>query len=207
VEVTPASRTRRSAAALGLLTTLPALLATSSGPQPAVSGVPAGAGLPAEMTCAACHTSYLLNPDPHGTLVIEGLPERYALGAHYALTFAISHPDADRRRWGFQLTAVDTTTLHMAGSFALTDPLSTQIMPGGPGGRAYIEHSAQGTGMGKIGGHRWTFEWIAPEKDVGDVAFFGAGNASNIDGAQTGDRIFSPTPAPIATVHGPGKQP
>jgi len=93
----------------------------------------------------------------------------------------------------------------MAGQFAVTDP-GTQLRAGGPAGRTYIEHSAQGTGMGETGGHRWTFEWIAPEQDVGDVSFFGAGNASNIDGAHTGDRIFSPTPAPLAVVHGPEKR-
>ncbi len=180
-------------------------LATSSGPQPAASGVPAGVGLPAEITCAACHTSYPLNPDARGAIALEGLPEHYALGAHYVLTFAISHPDTDRRRWGFQITAVDTATLHMAGSFAVTDPLHTQIRAGGPAGRAYMEHSAGGTGLGEVGGQRWTFEWVAPEHDVGDVSFFGVGNASNVDGAFTGDRIYSPAPAPLATIHGPGE--
>jgi len=159
------------------------------------------------MTCVGCHTSYPLNPDPRGALALEGLPDHYALGGHYALVFSISHPDNDRLRWGFQVTAVDATTLHMAGHFAVTDALTTQIRAGGPGGRTYMEHSAQGTGMGQRGGQRWSFEWVAPDQDVGDVAFFGAGNASNIDGAMTGDRVFSPTPAPIATIHGPGRTP
>ncbi len=61
-----------------------------------------------------------------------------------------------------------------------------------------------GTGApGRAGGNPWRFEWVAPEIDVGDIAFFGSGIASNVDGSNQGDRVFSPAPEALAIVLGP----
>jgi hypothetical protein len=172
----------------------------SIGPEPGVAGVPAGKGLPAERTCIACHASSPLNPDTAGRIVLTGLPERYEPGARYTLTVAVSHSDPTMKRWGFELTAVALPTLHGAGELVVTDPKSTQLVFGDVGDRQYIGHSLNGTAPGKAGGASWSFEWVAPKPAVGPVAFFGAGNAANLDGSKEGDRVYSPSPAPLATV-------
>lgn len=177
--------------------------ATSSGPQAGVSGVPAGVGLAAEMTCAACHASLPLNPDRDGRVELHGVPDRYVPGARYRLTFSIAHPAPDLRRWGFQLTAVATRSLLGAGAWKATDPARTQVVRGAVAGRSYVEHTHAGTAIGSSGGHSWSFEWISPEADVGAVAFYGGGVASNLDGSMEGDRVFNPTPEPLAIVEGP----
>lgn len=177
--------------------------ATSSGPLPGLSGVPAGGGLAAEMDCTSCHQSYPLNPDDRGGVELRGLPERYQPGERYAVTFAIRHPDAALLRWGFQLTAVTTSAFLGAGGFAITDPENTQRVVGGEAGREYVEHTVPGTAPGRAGGTPWRFEWVAPAADVGDVAFFGGGVAANVDGSNQGDRVFNPTPEPLAIVRGP----
>jgi hypothetical protein len=178
--------------------------ATSAGPQPGTTGVPAGGGFAAEMTCTSCHGSSPLNADGAGRLELRGLPAHYTPGARYSLTFTLSHSDPAVRGWGFQLTAVGRTTLAGAGEFVATDAKTTQVMPGDPGGRQYVEHTYGGMGAGKTGSNSWTFEWVAPAHDVGDVAFFAAGNAANLDGSKEGDRIYSRSPEPLAVVHGPG---
>jgi uncharacterized repeat protein (TIGR01451 family) len=93
-------------------------------------------------------------------------------------------------RWGFQLTALDTSD-EKAGEFQNINPALTQIIQGGPGGsRQYIEHAAGGTFVNQTGGASWTFNWTAPPADVGVVTFYAAGNHANNDGNTSGDFIY-----------------
>ena len=172
---------------------------SSTGPQPGSTGVPAGAGFEAEPTCTSCHTGFPLNSDGRGKLTLTGVPDRYVPGERYTLVLELRHPDEERKRWGFQLTAVSAKALSGAGSFVVTDNPNTQLIRGTVGNREYVSHSYYGTGVGELGGHRWSFDWIAPASAIGRVAFYGVGNASNLDGSKEGDRIYSPAPKPLAT--------
>jgi AcrR family transcriptional regulator len=183
------------------LFSVPGAQATSSGPQPGLSGAPQIGGVPAEMTCTSCHATYPLNPDTLGKVELLGLPDAYAPGRRYTLTFRISHPDSAITRWGFQVTAIQKTNGQGAGEFVVTDPQNTQRV-GGLVHRDYVEHTLPGTAMGKPGGTSWNFDWIAPARDVGEIVFYGSGNASNMDGSKEGDRIYNPTPEPLATLRG-----
>jgi hypothetical protein len=175
----------------------------SGGPPPEKSGVPAGGGFVAEQTCATagCHTSFPLNPDNRGKLEITGLPDNYVPGQRYSLTFRITQPDPDRLVWGFQTTAVVTDTNIGAGMFVVTDPRRTRIILGGPPGanRQYMEHLGR---LRQQGGGKWDFDWVAPATNVGDVAFFGSGNAANNNGRADGDKIYNPMPNPVAVTKG-----
>jgi hypothetical protein len=175
-----------------------AALASSTGPQPGTAGVPKGGGFPAEPVCTACHTGFPLNSDGRGKLTLSGVPERYVPGQRYTLTVELRHPDEERKRWGFQLTAVSASSWKGAGEFVITDTPNTELIHGTTAGRSYVSHSYYGTGVGEAGGRQWSFDWIAPPASTGKVAFFAAGNASNLDGSKEGDRIYSPSPAPIA---------
>lgn len=189
------------AVGLALATALPALLsalASSLGPQPGVTGVPAGSDLLAEMTCHSCHATSPLNPDAQGQVRLEGVPDHYEGGRRYELVFVVEHPATDRLRWGFQLTAVDANSLRGVGRLAVIDPATTQLSEDGIGGRHYIGHSYSGTGVGETGGMRWPLAWEAPPEARGEVAFFGSANAANADGAKEGDWIFTPSPEPLA---------
>lgn len=172
---------------------------SSTGPQPGTAGVPAGGGFEAEPTCTSCHTGFPLNSDGRGALTLSGVPKRYVPGQTYPLVLEVRHPDEDRKRWGFQLTAVSAKKLTGAGEFVVTDMPNTQLIRGAVGDREYISHSYYGTGVGESGGHSWSFSWVAPPAGFGRVAFFGVGNASNLDGSKEGDRIYAPTPKPLAT--------
>jgi len=174
--------------------------ASGSGPQPGVTGVPAGGGYAAEMTCQSCHESRDLNPAPVATITLEGLPEVYEPGARYRLALRVRHPGSDRLRWGFQITAVDLERYRAAGRFEVTDPAATQLIGGGFGDREYLEHTYQGTGIGQREGMTWTFAWRAPEVGGDDVGFFAAANVSNADGAKEGDWIFTSSPSPLARI-------
>jgi hypothetical protein len=181
----------------------------AGGPPTGRAGVPEGGGFLREPTCddSGCHESFSLNPDTRGKIAITGLPDNYLPGKTYHLTFSITHPDPDRIRWGFEATAVARDTYLGAGNFVVTDRRNTQLTPGsglGPAKRQYIGHNILGTGFppGTRGGKSWTFDWVAPSTNIGDVAFFGSGNAANGSGEPLGDKIYNPTPNPVALTKG-----
>lgn len=172
--------------------------ANSEGPLPGMTGVPAGQGLPAEMTCQSCHMDFPLNPDAHGKITLLGVPTQYVAAQTYLLTVRLDHPTA--LRWGFQLTSVSKGTLHGAGSFsALPDDRSTQ-RKSGDYDRIYIEHGGAGraaTGVGTPKMFSWRFNWRAPDCDSGEIFFFGSANMANGDGSNTGDKIYTRSPEPL----------
>ncbi len=176
----------------------------SAGPIPSVSGVPAGGGFEAEVTCdtSGCHESFKLNPDDLGSVELTGVPDNYIPGQTYSLRFRITHSDMNLRRWGFQMAAVDAVTFQQAGTFIVTDSQRTQTERGGRARRTYIQHTVLGTFTGRRGGTSWTFDWRAPSTNTGDVAFYGSGNAANNDNAVSGDKIYNPTPNPLAVAKG-----
>jgi cytochrome c553 len=179
-----------------------AALAASAGPQPASTGAPAIGAEAAEGTCVQCHNSFVVNPDADGVLTLEGVPDRYEPGKTYTLTMRLTHKDSTRLRWGFQMTAIAMKDGAGAGAFVTTDAATTQVLESMSGTRTYIEHSYGGTGIGQGGGLAWSFAWTAPKSDVGAVGFFAAANAANADGSNQGDRIYTPSPAALATSGG-----
>lgn len=174
------------------------VLAASAGPQPSTTGVPALGAEPAEGLCISCHTSFPLNPDDAGTIVLEGVPARYEAGQVYKLTLRISHKDQAVLRWGFQMTAVVMKDGAGAGEFLASDAATTQVISAMSGTRSYIEHNYGGTAIGQTGGASWSFDWKAPAGGLGRIGFFAAANAANADGSNQGDRVYSHSPKPLA---------
>lgn len=180
---------------------IPAVPATSSSssPQPGSAGVPEGGGFAAEPNCTSCHKGFPLNSDGRGFLELAGVPKRYVPGARYKLELSVRHADDERKRWGFQLTAISAQSRRGAGEFVITDLPETQLIHGPVADREYVSHSYFGTAVGELGGHAWTFDWVAPDASAGRVFFYGVGNAANLDGSQDGDRIYMrPSAKPLA---------
>jgi hypothetical protein len=150
---------------------------------------PGHTGAPGEMTCAVsgCHGG-VPNSGP-GQLEIVA-PAFYEPGKTYEVTIRHLTSDSSRRRWGFQLTALDGTA-NRAGDLRSTSGL-IQVLEGGPGGnRQYIEHNFLGTFQGQGFGASWSFDWVAPSNDVGPVTFYAAGNQANNNGTESGDQIYA----------------
>jgi hypothetical protein len=153
------------------------------------AGPPAGrTGAPGEATCVQCHTGTLNSGA--GSVAIEGVPDVYEPGQEYTLTVRVSHPD--RRRWGFQITALDAQN-RPAGTLGLVNRNLTRAAngTGGQQGRTYVEHTAQGTFAGQPSGASWEVRWTAPAQDIGQVTFYAAGNAANNNNASSGDNIYT----------------
>ena len=173
--------------------------ANPGGPILGFTGAP-GEAFTGDASCTygpgfGCHESFAAN-SPLGTLTIEG-PSSYELGMTYLITVDVAQEG--QARWGFQLTVLDEL-LQRAGTLASTDAdESTQIQNTLPP-RQYVAHSLAGTAPGQPNENSWSFQWTAPDTDVGPVTFYAAGNAANNDGASAGDYIYTTT----ATVPEPG---
>lgn len=184
----------------------PTAVAFSSGPPPGYTRAPGEE----PDACAECH----LSPgDPGSGQISITAPPLYVPGQTYQITVTHTNPDPTRRRWGFQLTALDPSD-EKAGELQNINPALTQIIQGGPGGnRQYIEHAAGGTFINQTGGASWTFNWTAPSTDVGVVTFYAAGNHANNNGSSSGDYIYftftssQPDPTPQLRLDSSGPDP
>ena len=164
------------------------------------SGPPAGyTGAPGEEpeACAECHV-----PADAGTGHIAiSAPQTYVPGQTYPITVTHTNPDLTRIRWGFELTVLDSSD-EKAGDLQSLNSFTQVLNNQGPGSaRQYIEHTAAGTFIGQQNTASWTFNWTAPQTDIGPVIFYAAGNQANNDGNTSGDYIYKTfvTSSPAST--------
>lgn len=149
------------------------------------NGPPTGqTGAPGESNCTSCHTGSPITSGANWNNVTfsSNIPAcGYTPGQSYAIT--LSHTQSGISKFGFQLTALTSTTT-AAGSFTA----GTGNSVSSAGGRTYVGHSISGTsGSGSIA---WTFTWVAPSTGVGAVTFYSSVNATNSNNQSTGDEIY-----------------
>ncbi|HEX9919776.1 MAG TPA: PQQ-dependent sugar dehydrogenase, partial [Pyrinomonadaceae bacterium] len=165
------------------------------------------AGPPAGYTRApgeepdACRECHLPQDTGAGGIRIN-VPQTYAPGQTYQISVVHTNADQTRRRWGFQLTALDDTNLKAGTLSPLNDGLTQVLNNQGPfPSRQYIEHTSLGTFDNQTGGASWAFNWTAPDEDVGPVTFYAAGNHANGNANSDGDQIYFTfaTSAPAAS--------
>jgi hypothetical protein len=166
---------------------------------------PSSTNAPGENSCQAdqCHTQYDVNSG-EGTLRVDGVPATYKYGEIYILSITLEQ--TGQKRWGFQITALDTNG-QTAGEFSLQEDELTQIMftamPDGTP-RQYGAHTLKGSHMGrKDGPVGWHLVWKAPSESVGPVYFYTAGNAANFNKKPWGDFIY--TRVDTSQTNTPGK--
>ena len=165
------------------------------------AGPPAGVtGAPGEENCAFCH-----GPLPGFGQFIIIPPATYTPGQTYQIIVRHTTPDTSRRRWGFELTALDAAGAS-AGSFANLSQF-TKTFFDGDFQRFYIEHNTVGTFANQTGGAQWVFNWIAPATNMGTVTFYANGNQANNDGTANGDQIYSATATTDSSVATPTPTP
>lgn len=202
------TRTRRgprgAKAALVVVTLVTVAYANFDRPDAGNTGAPGDLG-----TCVRCHLG-TLNGGP-GRVRIEGVPDQYEPGETITLTVRVQHEG--RRRWGFQLTALDANNRGV-GTLAPGDPAFTAVYngPGNLSSRQYAAHRTAGTFEGQRDEASWTVLWTAPDADRGLVTFYATGNAANGNNLNTGDSIYSTsatsgtaTPAVVAPKYKKGK--
>ena len=154
-----------------------------------------------EPTCNdfGCHSSFGLNSG-NGSYTISP-PAEYLPGE--TLTVSIALEDPGQMRWGFELTVLDANNLPV-GELIAVEATRTQKNVDLGSGREYIKHRSTGTDpfIADVA-PGWTVQWVAPLANAGTVTFYGAGNAANNNGLNTGDFIYTGSASmPFATGSG-----
>jgi hypothetical protein len=141
------------------------------------NGSPASkTGAPGEGTCTQCHSGSTMSATGVVSAVFDnGTTASYMPGQTYDISISSTGSATN----GFQMTSL-TSSNAAAGDF--TSGINSSLTTGG--GKKYINHSASS------GVSSWTFQWTAPNSNVGDVIFYYAYNKSNSNGSTSGDQIY-----------------
>ena len=134
-------------------------------------------------TCVDCHSSFGLNSGG-GSVAVNGLPTSdYVPGKKYDFSLTITHGEADRKRWGFSIKAVNGTG-NSVGSFSSSNSNAD------PNGDELSHSGAISTGSTNT----YTYDnlyWTAPSAAGEKINFYYVGNASDNSGDNQGDYIYS----------------
>ncbi len=146
-------------------------------------GSPGGkTGSPADgATCTQCHAG---TASPVEGWISSDIPATgYMPGETYTITATGTHSGVNK--FGFEVTAEDNSDVK-TGTFVITNSAENKFTNDDNA----VTHQPEGTtpsGDTKT----WTFDWTAPAESTGDVTFYGAFNAANGNGANTGDVIYT----------------
>jgi uncharacterized protein (TIGR03437 family) len=181
-----------------ILVALPMLVfAYDSGPDPNSEGGPGGPA--ASCTQSGCHTGTAINAG--GGKVELQFPDglSYTPGQKQRIKVVITDTSATTRAYGYQVSArlASNETRGQAGTFSTVGSGQVIICQSGstrPAAGAcpasnpleFIEHSRPST-VNTI-----EFDWTPPAAaSAGNVRFYVAGNAANLNGQNTGDKIYT----------------
>lgn len=174
-------------AALILGTTIMLGALTSSVYAPSSSGVaPQGYTGATGLYCTNCHSSYALNSGG-GSVSLAGFPS-LNFNASQTINFNlnITHPTANRNRWGFAIKAVNSVGASV-GTFSSSNPNASV------NGTELGHFNAPSTGSQSS----YTFSgltWTAPANISGNnstISFYFTGNAGYANGSSSLDYIYA----------------
>ena len=153
------------------------------------SGSPAGrSGGAGELTCAtsSCHQG-TPNSGPGSVSITTNAPNgEYMPGQTYTITATVDQTGVSK--FGFiVLSGYNVGTNASTGTIQLTNPTETQQKASG--NRNHVTHKTAGTSGSD--NRSWSFDWVAPGSNTGEVTFFAALNATNNGGNRTGDNIYT----------------
>ena len=177
---------RKKLQAVFLLLAITAVVyAKITGPDPGYTNAPNDLG-----NCVACHDSFHTENVGPGSVTVTGSPVGgvYQPSQQYTLTVTVAQ--TKRQRFGFQLTALDSSN-HRAGTLSSLGEDTQVLAETGFGGRQYIEHTELGTLPNSANSRVWQIRWTAPNTDIGTVVFYIAGNAANGNRENSGDYIYT----------------
>jgi hypothetical protein len=150
-------------------------------------------GAPGETTCTGCHTGSVIN-DGLGSVVISspdlGTSWEYMTGDTYTINVTVSRTGAPL--FGFDLVCLTgSTPAQNGGTLVVTNSAETHILNATVSTVVRKNMTHQLNGGLATGTKTFSFKWIAPTTNVGNVTFYCTGNAANNNGAKTGDHIYS----------------
>jgi hypothetical protein len=148
-------------------------------------------GAPGETTCnqTNCHNSYTINTGP-GSISASSTMNNwsYVPGSTYSISITVRKPSGPIFGFGTEILQPNGNN---AGTIMVTNPTRTSIKTRLVGSyyRRTIVHTLNGglTPDSCV----FTFNWVAPTTNIGNVTLYAAGNAANHNDSATGDYIYT----------------
>jgi hypothetical protein len=159
---------------------------------------------PDESDCTDCHGG-IANSGP-GSVVISSptlTNWKYTPGVTYEINVTVAQSGI--KLFGFAMEALNDAGKD-AGSLEIIDNTQTHLDSNDISGtmRTNMIHTFNAGRTDNT--HTFTFKWKAPAKDIGNITFYAAGNASNANNLKTGDAIYTKSQVLIPAPMGISKQ-
>jgi hypothetical protein len=156
----------------------------SSGPASEVGQAYTGAPGESGTLCSSCHTGGSFGPVSAILSITDGMGTEvtsYIGGETYQISLTAVPGSGSPVGYGFQLTVLDGSNVDVAN---FSNPSSNAKISNAfavAGGRTYAEHSS--TSVSNV----FTFDWVAPSDETGDLIFYYNVNLVNGTGGINGD--------------------
>ena len=148
--------------------------------------LPENTGAPGDETCgrSVCHNIPANTGSGNIALVVNENDSTYIVGD--SLSISITLENSGTTRNGFQILALNGDEENI-GKWILTQPDEMKIINGiGLPSRRYVTHTVEGVDQSS-----WTLDWGAPTEDAGDITFYISVLASNNNGNNMGDTLYT----------------
>ena len=147
-------------------------------------------GSPNELLCDDCHSTYSGPNVGNGTIYLTSNMSnwQYVPGQTYTINAIVKH--VGRPLFGIGLEALTSTNAN-AGTIQITNSAKTQIKTKTVSGvtRSNLVHTLNG-GVA-TDSMVFTFNWVAPATNIGNVTFYFAGVAANNNGNENTDYVYN----------------
>jgi len=151
----------------------------------------AHSGAPGEISCAACHSGNPNSGPGSINYLIGNETLSYSPSERYTILFSMEEDNVNQ--FGFQTVALKASNNTNVGTFSLTDTDETRLIEDDHNGsdRIYVGHTICGADTDTLGEKQWSFDWLAPDTDVGDIDFYLASLATNHNHSTSGDHTYT----------------
>ena len=124
-------------------------------------------GAPNAYTCQFCHSTYSANISGGG-ISLTGIPSTFSIGQSYPFSINIKHFAADRKKFGYDVTALDALG-NPFGTFSTTNAYST-INSGEL--TSHLPPYLTPTNQSSISGFTWNAPATAPSANQLPITFY-----------------------------------
>lgn len=146
-------------------------------------------GSPSELTCIDCHSTYGTSNSGPGTIYLTSTMNnwQYVPGQTYTINVVVKQIGKPLFGLGFEALTSSNTN---AGTLQITNSVKTQTKTKTISGvsRNNVVHKMNG-GLSSDSSV-FTFNWVAPATNVGNVNFYFSGIAANNDGSEDFDYVY-----------------
>lgn len=151
----------------------------------------AHSGAPGEVNCAGCHSGVVNSGSGNVNYLIGSGNNFYS--PNEILTLILSIEENNLNQFGFQTVSLRSSNNSNSGNFIITDEEETRLIEDDHNGtdRLYVGHTVCGADTDTPGYKEWSFQWQAPNQDIGDIQFYLSAIATNHNHSTSGDNTYT----------------